>query len=80
MLCFNRGGAHSLSTRERNLSKLTKLSINSTSRRFDGRTPDSPAPVANQVNTTYLSFFFYLFFVLLNFVSLLVLISIVNLL
>lgn len=47
------GGAHSLSTRERNLSKLTKLSINS--RRFDGRTPDSPAPVANQGVVTHLS-------------------------
>ncbi|KVH98486.1 Phosphoribulokinase/uridine kinase [Cynara cardunculus var. scolymus] len=47
------GGAHSLSTRERNLSKLTKLSINS--RRFDGRTPDSPAPVANQGVITHLS-------------------------
>lgn len=43
---LNRGGAHSLSTRERNLSKLTKLSINS--RRFDVRIPDSPAPAANQ--------------------------------
>ncbi|KAJ9560115.1 hypothetical protein OSB04_005275, partial [Centaurea solstitialis] len=50
---LNRGGAHSLSTRERNLSKLTKLSINS--RRFDGRTPDSPAPVANQGVITHLS-------------------------
>lgn len=52
---LNRGGGHSLSTRERNLSKLTKLSINSTSRRFDGRTPDSPAPVANQGVITHLS-------------------------
>ncbi|KAL7617545.1 inorganic pyrophosphatase TTM1 isoform X1 [Lactuca sativa] len=50
---LNRGGAHSLSTRERNFSKLTKLSINS--RRFDGRTPDSPAPVANQGVITHLS-------------------------
>lgn len=50
---LNRGGAHSLSTRERNLSKLTKLSING--RRFDGRTPDSPAPVANQGVITHLS-------------------------
>ncbi|XP_071685553.1 inorganic pyrophosphatase TTM1 [Rutidosis leptorrhynchoides] len=50
---LNRGGAHSLSTRERNLSKLTKLSVNS--RRFDGRTPDSPATVANQGVITNLS-------------------------
>lgn len=50
---LNRGGGHSFSTRERNLSKLTKLSINS--RRFDGRTPDSPASVANQGVITHLS-------------------------
>lgn len=50
---LNRGGGHSLSTRERNLSKLTKLSINS--RRFDGRTPDSPSTVANQGVITHLS-------------------------
>lgn len=50
---LNRGGGHSFSTRERNLSKLTKLSINS--RRFDGRTPDSPVPVANQGVITHLS-------------------------
>lgn len=50
---LNRGGGHSFSSRERNLSKLTKLSINS--RRFDGRTPDSPATVANQGVITNLS-------------------------
>lgn len=47
------GGAHSFSTREKNLSKLTKLSINS--KRFDGRTPDSPATTVNQVNPVSLS-------------------------
>ncbi|KAI7733763.1 hypothetical protein M8C21_015226 [Ambrosia artemisiifolia] len=50
---LNRGGAHSLSTREKNLAKLTKLSINS--KRFDGRTPDSPAAVVNQGVITHLS-------------------------
>ncbi|KAI3820158.1 hypothetical protein L1987_14016 [Smallanthus sonchifolius] len=50
---LNRGGAHSFSTREKNLSKLTKLSINS--KRFDGRTPDSPAAVVNQGVITHLS-------------------------
>ncbi|XP_076903513.1 inorganic pyrophosphatase TTM1-like isoform X1 [Bidens hawaiensis] len=50
---LNRGGAHSFSTREKNLSKLTKLSINS--KRFDGRTPDSPATVVNQGVITHLS-------------------------
>ncbi|KAK9053825.1 hypothetical protein SSX86_024900 [Deinandra increscens subsp. villosa] len=50
---LNRGGAHSFSTREKNLSKLTKLSINS--KRFDGRTPDSPAAVVNQGVITQLS-------------------------
>ncbi|KAM3318898.1 inorganic pyrophosphatase TTM1 isoform X1 [Capsicum chacoense] len=44
---LNRGIPHSYSTqREKHLSKLTKLAVNS--RRYDGRTPDSPAPVANQ--------------------------------
>ncbi|KAK1436506.1 hypothetical protein QVD17_02286 [Tagetes erecta] len=50
---LNRGGAHSFSTREKNLSKLTKLSINS--KRFDGRTPDSPATTVNQGVITHLS-------------------------
>uniref|UniRef100_M1CAE4 Uridine cytidine kinase I n=1 Tax=Solanum tuberosum TaxID=4113 RepID=M1CAE4_SOLTU len=41
------GIPHSYSTqREKHLSKLTKLAVNTT--RYDGRTPDSPAPVANQ--------------------------------
>uniref|UniRef100_A0A3Q7FRH6 CYTH domain-containing protein n=1 Tax=Solanum lycopersicum TaxID=4081 RepID=A0A3Q7FRH6_SOLLC len=44
---LNRGIPHSYSTqREKHLSKLTKLAVNT--RRYDGRTPDSPAPVANQ--------------------------------
>lgn len=44
---LNRGIPHSYSTqREKHLSKLTKLAVNS--RRYDERTPDSPAPVANQ--------------------------------
>ncbi|KAM0066711.1 putative uridine/cytidine kinase [Helianthus debilis subsp. tardiflorus] len=45
--------AHSFSTREKNLAKLTKLSINS--KRLDGRTPDSPAAVVNQGVITHLS-------------------------
>ncbi|WMV21654.1 hypothetical protein MTR67_015039 [Solanum verrucosum] len=46
---LNRGIPHSYSTqREKHLSKLTKLAVNTT--RYDGRTPDSDssAPVANQ--------------------------------
>ncbi|KAL3343053.1 hypothetical protein AABB24_026884, partial [Solanum stoloniferum] len=44
---LNRGIPHSYSTqREKHLSKLTKLAVNT--RGYDGRTPDSPAPVANQ--------------------------------
>lgn len=39
--------------RDKNMSKLTKLDINN--RRFDGRTPDSPAPVANQAIIAQLS-------------------------
>ncbi|GLT76543.1 hypothetical protein SLA2020_481960 [Shorea laevis] len=39
--------------RDKNLQKLTKLSINS--RRFDGRAPDSPATIANQGVITQLS-------------------------
>lgn len=52
---LNRGGmSHSYSTqREKNLSKLTKLAINN--RRFDGRTPDSPATLGNQGVITQLS-------------------------
>ncbi|KAK3037109.1 hypothetical protein RJ639_031528 [Escallonia herrerae] len=52
---LNRGDmSQSYSTRrEKNLSKLTKLAVNS--RRFDGRTPDSPATLANQGVITQLS-------------------------
>lgn len=47
MKFLNRGLPHSYSTqRDKNLPKLTKLAINN--RRYDGRTPDSPAAVANQ--------------------------------
>ncbi|XP_058179953.1 inorganic pyrophosphatase TTM1-like isoform X2 [Rhododendron vialii] len=47
--------SHSYSTqRDKNLSKLTKLAVNT--RRYDGRTPDSPATsVANQGIITQLS-------------------------
>ncbi|XP_059288267.1 LOW QUALITY PROTEIN: inorganic pyrophosphatase TTM1-like [Lycium ferocissimum] len=51
---LNRGISQSYSTqREKHLSKLTKLAVNS--RRYDGRTPDSPAPVANQGVVSQLS-------------------------
>ncbi|KAK2997342.1 hypothetical protein RJ639_026072, partial [Escallonia herrerae] len=52
---LNRGDmSQSYSTqREKNLSRLTKLAVNS--RRFDGRTPDSPATLANQGVITQLS-------------------------
>uniref|UniRef100_A0A5B7AIY2 Putative uridine-cytidine kinase C isoform X1 n=1 Tax=Davidia involucrata TaxID=16924 RepID=A0A5B7AIY2_DAVIN len=51
---LNRGISHSFSTqRDKNLSKLTKLAVNN--RRFDGRTPDSPATLANQGVITQLS-------------------------
>lgn len=44
---LNRGMPHSYSTmRDRNMSKLAKLDVNN--RRYDGRTPDSPAVLANQ--------------------------------
>ncbi|CAI9113408.1 OLC1v1014005C1 [Oldenlandia corymbosa var. corymbosa] len=47
MKFLNRGVPHSYaSLRDKNLSKLTKLAVNN--RRYDGRTPDSPAPLANQ--------------------------------
>lgn len=41
--------------RDRNLSKLTKLAVNN--RRYDGRTPDSPAALANQVRLANLDVF-----------------------
>jgi len=52
---LNGGMSHSYSTqRDKNLSKLTKLAVNT--RRYDGRTPDSPAAsVANQGIITQLS-------------------------
>ncbi|KAL8252032.1 hypothetical protein R6Q59_035725 [Mikania micrantha] len=50
---LNRVGAHSFSTREKNVSKLARLSINS--KRFDGRTPDSPSTVVNQGVISHLS-------------------------
>ncbi|KAK6921116.1 CYTH domain [Dillenia turbinata] len=55
MKYLNRGSvSHSYTTqREKHLSKLTRLAINN--RRFDGRTPDSPAVLANQGVITQLS-------------------------
>ncbi|CAL5445080.1 unnamed protein product [Camellia sinensis] len=54
MKYLNRGISHSYSTlREKNISKLTKLAVNN--RRYDGRTPDSPASLANQGIITQLS-------------------------
>ncbi|KAG8387969.1 hypothetical protein BUALT_Bualt02G0076400 [Buddleja alternifolia] len=51
---LNRGISHSFSThRDKNLTKLTKLAVNN--RRYDGRTPDSPAALANQGIVTQLS-------------------------
>ncbi|KAJ9677153.1 hypothetical protein PVL29_022249 [Vitis rotundifolia] len=48
MKYLNRDIPHSYSTqRDKNLPKLTRLAVNS--RRFDIRTPDSPATVPNQV-------------------------------
>jgi len=41
------------SQRDKNLSKLTRLAVSN--QRFDGRTPDSPAPLANQGVITQLS-------------------------
>lgn len=46
---MGRSLSHSFtSQRDKNLPKLTKLAINN--RRFDGRTPESPATLANQVS------------------------------
>ncbi|KAI8552846.1 hypothetical protein RHMOL_Rhmol06G0300000 [Rhododendron molle] len=55
MKYLKRSLSHSYSTqRDKNLSKLTKLAVNT--RRYDGRTPDSPATsVANQGIITQLS-------------------------
>ncbi|XP_059453324.1 inorganic pyrophosphatase TTM1-like isoform X1 [Corylus avellana] len=54
MKYLNRGISHSYSNqRDKNLSKLTKLAVNN--RRFDGRTPESPAALANQGVITQLS-------------------------
>ncbi|KAK6921088.1 hypothetical protein RJ641_014766 [Dillenia turbinata] len=55
MKYLNRGSiSHSYTTqREKHLSELTRLAINNT--RFDGRTPDSPAVLANQGVITQLS-------------------------
>ncbi|KAK6128261.1 hypothetical protein DH2020_037999 [Rehmannia glutinosa] len=51
---LNRGVSQSYSTqRDKNLSRLTKLTVNN--RRYDGRTPDSPAALANQGIVTHLS-------------------------
>ncbi|KAA8542334.1 hypothetical protein F0562_023530 [Nyssa sinensis] len=51
---LNRGISQSYSTqRDKNLTKLTKLAVNN--RRFDGRTPDSPATLVNQGVITQLS-------------------------
>ncbi|KAK6128263.1 hypothetical protein DH2020_038001 [Rehmannia glutinosa] len=51
---LNRGVPQSYSTqRDKNLSRLTKLAVNN--RRYDGRTPDSPAALANQGIVTHLS-------------------------
>ncbi|XP_034673027.1 inorganic pyrophosphatase TTM1 [Vitis riparia] len=54
MKYLNRDIPHSYSTqRDKNLPKLTRLAVNS--RRFDVRTPDSPATVPNQGVITQLS-------------------------
>ncbi|KAJ7978800.1 Uridine-cytidine kinase C [Quillaja saponaria] len=51
---LNRGMSQSFSNqRDKNLSRLTKLAVNN--RRFDGRSLDSPAPLANQGVITQLS-------------------------
>lgn len=53
MKFLNRGMSRSFSTqREKHISKLVKLAVNN--RRYDGRTPDSPA-VANQGAMAHLS-------------------------
>lgn len=47
--CYIFGRSQSyINQRDKNLPKLTKLSVNN--RRFDGRTPESPAALANQVS------------------------------
>ncbi|KAL0318464.1 UNVERIFIED_CONTAM: Inorganic pyrophosphatase TTM1 [Sesamum angustifolium] len=54
MKFLNRGISQSYSTqRDKNLTKLTKLAVNN--RRYDARTPDSPAALANQGIVTQLS-------------------------
>ncbi|KAL8474812.1 hypothetical protein ACS0TY_031299 [Phlomoides rotata] len=54
MKFLNRGISQSYSTlREKNLTKLSKLAVNT--RRYDGRTPDSPAALADQGIVTQLS-------------------------
>lgn len=54
MKFLNRGISRSYSTlREKNLTKLTKLAVNNA--RYDGRTPDSPAALADQGIVTQLS-------------------------
>ncbi|KAB1212804.1 Uridine-cytidine kinase C [Morella rubra] len=54
MKYLNRGTSPSYSNqRDKHLSKLTKLAVNN--RRFDGRTPESPAALANQGVITQLS-------------------------
>ncbi|XP_062158412.1 inorganic pyrophosphatase TTM1 isoform X2 [Alnus glutinosa] len=54
MKYLNRGISLSFSNqKDKNLSKLTKLAVNN--RRFDGRTPESPAALANQGVITQLS-------------------------
>ncbi|XP_062112390.1 inorganic pyrophosphatase TTM2-like [Humulus lupulus] len=53
-LCFGRGVSQSYSNqRDKTMAKLTKLAVNH--RRFDGRAPDSPAPLSNQGIITQLS-------------------------
>lgn len=54
MKFLNRGTSQSYTMqRDKNLTKLTKLAVNN--RRYDGRTPDSPAALANQGIVTQLS-------------------------
>ncbi|KAG6672763.1 hypothetical protein I3842_16G075600 [Carya illinoinensis] len=52
MKYLNRSQSY-INQRDKNLPKLTKLSVNN--RRFDGRTPESPAALANQGILTQLS-------------------------
>ncbi|PON92692.1 Uridine kinase-like [Trema orientale] len=54
MKYLSRGVSHSYSNqRDKTMAKLTKLAVNN--RRFDGRAPDSPAPLSNQGIITQLS-------------------------